>query len=102
MIPNNSVNTNGFSLAFHLNENVRMQDIVRLWPDAEMDGYYDPEKGYDDGIEAGFSTPNGNFYLYSRWGNLRLGCIDGWNNPHALEWIMQIYASLASGKGQEY
>ena len=92
---NNSVNVNGFSLALYLDENVTMRDILTLWPDAKMEGYYDEEKGYD-GIEAGFSTPNGDFYIYARWGNVRMGCFDGQYNPHAKDWLDEVNAALAS------
>ena len=97
LTPNNSINVNGFSLAHYL-DGYTMEDVLKVFPDARMEGYEDEEKGYD-GIEAGFSTWGGNFYIYSRWGHVRLGCLDGERNPHAEVWLNAIKSALAAHKG---
>lgn len=89
---NNEIDTNGFALACHL-DGINMQQVLRKFPDAEMLGYEDEEKGYS-GIEAGFSTPAGNFYVYARFGSVRIGCIDGWNNAFAEVWKEELLQAL--------
>ena len=95
--PNSSIDYNGFSLAHYL-DGMTMRDILNVFPTAWMEGYYDTEKGYD-GVQAGFSTINGNFYIYSRWGQVRLGCLDGQYNPHAKDWVDAIKSAIAAHKG---
>jgi len=95
--PNTNINTNFFELAHYI-DGYTMADVLKVFPDARMEGYEDEEKGYD-GIEAGFSTWGGNFYLYSRWGRVRLGCLDGERNSHAEVWLNAIKSALASHKG---
>lgn len=85
---NSNIDTNGFSLA-HTLDGMKMQDVLAHFPNAQMEGYEDDEKGYD-GVEAGFSTPDGNFYLYSRWGHLMLGCLDGHHNPKSKTWATEL------------
>ena len=75
----NEINTNGFAYACHLYMNI--EDVLDTFPEGIMEGYSDPVKGYD-GTEIGFITDLGEaFYVYSRFGFARLGCINGWYNP---------------------
>lgn len=89
---NNEIDTNLFALGVSIHQ-ITMDQVLDKFPDAEMQGYKDHEKGYD-GIEAGFSTPEGDFYLYSRYGNLRLGCKNGWYNPMAKVWKEELLKTL--------
>lgn len=81
---NNKVNTNGFSLATELS--CTLQEVLQVFPNGRMEGYWDEEKGYDGTDEIGFTTEDGeDFYVYARWGVARVGCRDGWYNPRMEE-----------------
>lgn len=80
---NNTIDTNGFSLACELS--CKLNDVLQAFPNGRMEGYEDDEKGYG-GTEVGFLTDDGEgFYVYARWGIARLGCRDGWHNPRMAE-----------------
>lgn len=53
---------------------LRQRDIVAKFPEGKHEGYYDPEKGYDDFEVSFVDTENSNaFNVYSRYGQVRIG-----------------------------
>ena len=67
------VNTNGFGLRC-LVEHVKMKDILERYPEGRMEGFDDPDRGYDQD-EVGFvDVDTGEeFYVYARYGRVRIG-----------------------------
>ena len=64
---------------------IPFEDVLFSFPEGEMEGLAEPEKGYD-GAEVGFITDDGEtFYVYARWGIARLACRNGWHNPRMAE-----------------
>jgi len=68
-----SVFVNGFSLQEYV-EYVNMDDLLDQYPEGRMDGFDEPERGYDRD-EIGFrDTETGEeFYVYSRWNAVKIG-----------------------------
>lgn len=67
------VSINGMSLVARV-EGVYISSIVALFPEGKMEGYYDPETGYNHQWEVGFVHESGaEFYVYSRWNTVRIG-----------------------------
>ena len=53
---------------------LRQRDIVAKFPEGKHEGYYDPEKGYDDFEVSFVDTENSNsFNVYARYGQVRIG-----------------------------
>jgi len=71
-----SVHINGFSLQEYV-EYVNMDDLLDQYPEGRMDGFDEPERGYDRD-EIGFrDTETGEeFYVYSRWDQVKIGAKD--------------------------
>lgn len=89
---NSSVDTNGFAFGTELS--CSLTEMLVTFPDAKMDGYYDEEKGYG-GVEFGFITEDGEgFYVYSRWGVMRLGARNGHHNPRIVEFAEFILSKI--------
>ena len=67
------VNTNGFGLRC-LVEHVKMKDILERYPEGRMEGFDDPDRGYDQD-EVGFvdRDTGEEFYVYARYGRVRIG-----------------------------
>ena len=84
--PTNATDTTGCSLAFFIEE-FDMDSLLNVFPSGKMDAYYDPERGYSYPWEIGFAceeTGEG-LYVYERFGEVRIGCLDGRSNPLATE-----------------
>jgi hypothetical protein len=78
------VDVNGMSLA-HYVDDISMNDILNHFPEGRMKGYYDYEKGYDND-EVGFEDEVGNqYYVYSRYGHVRIGNRDGFDSASCKE-----------------
>lgn len=81
-VPDKTVESSGMSMQ-ELLSGVSMGDIVKAFPEGVCeDGYYEPERGYDDSREVRFVTSDGKykFNVYSRWGVPRIAC---YINDHA-------------------
>lgn len=75
-VPTTDVDPVGMSLCEDL-PGVSMGDIVKTFPDGVCEeGYYEPERGYDNSLEVRFVTSDGKykFNVYSRWGTPRIAC----------------------------
>ena len=68
------VDVNFMSLVAYV-DGVNMRDLLRVHGAGYMEGYEEPEKGYD-GDEIGFvhNETGLELYVYSRWGAVRVGC----------------------------
>jgi hypothetical protein len=87
------VDSNGMSLAHYI-DGLSMDDILDRFPEGRMEGYYDHEKGYDND-EVGFEDENGNqYYVYARYGHVRIGDRDGFDSKNCKELENFIRASL--------
>ena len=73
MLEATKVDTNGFGLRC-LVEHVKMKDILERYPEGRMEGFDDPDRGYDQD-EVGFvDVDTGEeFYVYARYGRVRIG-----------------------------
>ena len=78
------VDCNGMSLSCYV-DGISMSSVLKEFPEGRMIGYYDEEKGYDDD-EVGFVSSTGEeFYVYARFGHVRVGSRNGFNDPTAEE-----------------
>ena len=73
MLEATKVDTKGFGLR-SLVEHVKMKDILERYPEGRMEGFDDPDRGYDQD-EVGFvDVDTGEeFYVYARYGRVRIG-----------------------------
>ncbi len=73
MLEATKVDTNGFGLRC-LVDHVKMEDILERYPEGRMEGFDEPERGYDQD-EVGFvdADTGEELYVYSRWGRVRIG-----------------------------
>ena len=73
MLEATKVDTNGFGLRC-LVDHVKMEDILERYPGGRMEGFDEPERGYDQD-EVGFvdADTGEELYVYSRWGRVRIG-----------------------------
>ena len=73
MLEATQVETNGFGLR-RVVEHVKMEDILKRYPEGRMEGFDEPERGYDQD-EVGFvdADTGEELYVYSRWGRVRIG-----------------------------
>jgi hypothetical protein len=73
MLEATKVDTNGFGLRC-LVEHVKMKDILERYPEGRMEGFDDPDRGYDQD-EVGFvdADTGEEFYVYARYGRVRIG-----------------------------
>ena len=71
------VDVNGMCLITYI-DGVKMQDIIDNFPSGKMEGYYEPEKGYHGDYEVGFveEVSGAAYYVYSRFGQVRIGGYD--------------------------
>jgi len=73
MLEATRVDINGFGLIC-LVDHVKMEDVLERYPEGRMEGFDEPERGYDQD-EVGFrdSATGEEFYVYSRWDRVRIG-----------------------------
>ena len=73
MLEATKVDTIGFGLRC-LVDHVKMEDILERYPEGRMEGFDEPERGYDQD-EVGFvdADTGEELYVYSRWGRVRIG-----------------------------
>ena len=71
------VDTNGMCFITYI-DGVKMQDVVDSFHSGKMEGYYDPENGYDGDCEVGFveEVSGATYYVYARFGDVRIGGYD--------------------------
>lgn len=80
------VDRNGMSLTCYV-EKVSMTKLLEKLPEGKMEGYFEPEKGYEED-ELGFESETGEtFYVYSRWNQVRIGSVNGFQTDAALELV---------------
>ena len=66
------VNKSGFALTAHTR--ARMDRVLEKFGEGRMEGYYDPDSGYDGTDEVGFIDNMGREYsVYARDGAVRIG-----------------------------
>ena len=73
MLEATKVDTNGFGLRC-LVDHVKMEDILERYPEGRMEGFDEPERGYDQD-EVGFvdADTGEELYVYARYGRVRIG-----------------------------
>ena len=91
--PDATTSINGFSFACEISH--RVEDIIKVFPQAASEGYYDPEKGYSGEFQARFAAEGAiGFYVYERWKNPRIGCLHGNRNPNLQAFIQFLNNAL--------
>ena len=73
------INNHMFSFRTYV-KHVNMDSLLEQYPEGRMDGCYEPERGYDRD-EIGFvdEETGEEFYVYSRFGRVRVGGPTGVN-----------------------
>ena len=75
--------TSGLSGLTYYVDLLNMPVILAVFPEGQIDGWYDYDNGYDED-SVGFVDDQGNeFCVYARWGNVRIGTVD--NNVDGAE-----------------
>ena len=74
------IDTHGTCLAAYA-DGISQDALLRAFPAGRMEGYYEPEKGYDQD-DVGFECVETGevFNVYARWGAVRVGA----HNPDSL------------------
>jgi hypothetical protein len=66
------INKSGFALTAHTR--ARMDRVLEKFSEGRMEGYYDPDSGYDGTDEVGVVDNLGReYYVYARDGAVRIG-----------------------------
>ena len=87
------VNVNGMSLSAYA-EDLDMAILLKRFPEGVMSGYLNEEIGYYSD-ELGFLAEDGKvYYVYSRFGHVRIGSPEGFSSSGAKELISFLKSSI--------
>jgi len=72
-VADSTIDVNGMSLQGYV-KHASMQAILDKFPEGRLEGYNDPERGYDmDEVLFKDTVTGHTFYVYDRWGSVRIG-----------------------------